>query len=262
LGDEENRTYSEHMSCESPSLAALKQRLAGYVPAVPPTRFALGADPLDAVLCGGLQRARLHEIWPAEALDLPTATGFALMLAARTSETGGPIIWIAEEKGERHRGALYPPGLSELGIDPARILFVHTPDAQALLRAAGDVTRSPVAGAAVIVPAGPMPSLDLTATRRLTLFAEQSGVTALLLRVADPQAPSAAATRWRVRAASSTVLEANAPGAPAFTLDLLRQRGGAPSYGWRLEWDRDRAHFTSLSRPVAADAGGGYLATG
>ncbi|HWI85789.1 MAG TPA: hypothetical protein VNT42_05620 [Sphingomonas sp.] len=249
------------MTCESPFPPALRKRLAGYEPAVPPARFALGVERLDTLLGGGLARARLHEIWPAEAVDGASATGFALMLAQCASRDG-PIVWIAEEKGDQKHGPLYPPGLAELGIDPARILFVRAPDEKALLRAAGDVMRSPAAGLAVIAPAGTAPLLDLTATRRLTLFAEASGVTPILLRVADPQAPSAAATRWRVAAAPSQALDANAPGLPAFAIDLLRQRGGAPSFGWRLEWDRDRARFAALSRNLAADAGGGYLAAG
>jgi len=250
------------MTCESPFPSALRKRLARYEPALPPARFTLGVAPLDTILGGGLARARLHEIWPAEAADGANATGFALMLAQRASAAGGPIIWIAEEKGEQKNGPLYPPGLVELGIDPARILFVRAPDEKALLRAAADVVRSPAAGITVIAPAGPAPLLDLTASRRLTLFAEASGTTAILLRVADPQAPSAATTRWRVAAATSQALDANAPGHPAFAVDLIRQRGGAPSSGWRLEWDRDRARFAPLSRDLAADAGGGYLATG
>jgi protein ImuA len=131
-----------------------------------------------------------------------------------------------------------------------------------VLRAAGDVVRSPAAETVVIEPAGTASALDLTASRRLTLFAERSGTTAILLRTADPQGPSAAITRWRVASTLSTALEADAPGHPAFLLDLVRQRGGAPSFGWRLEWDRDRACFAPLSRDLAADAGGGYLAAG
>jgi protein ImuA len=226
---------------------------------VPPVRRALGVAALDDALGGGLAVARLHEMWPAEAEDAPSATGFALLAAMKTAGAAGPIVWI-EQQGKQAR--IYPPGLAELGVDPARILFVNAPDEKALLRAAGDVTRSPAAKAVVIVPAGPARLLDLTASRRLTLFAERSGTTAILLRTADPQAPSAATTRWQVAAARSQALEANAPGLPVFTLDLLRQRGGAPSYGWTLEWDRDRARFTPLSRSVAADAGGEYLAAG
>jgi protein ImuA len=256
------------MPCESPPLAA-RQRPAGSVPKiavahaetiVPPTRLPLGLEPLDAVLGGGLAKARLHEIWPAATADTPSATGFALLLALKASGPTGTIVWIGQE--DRRSGALYPPGLAELGIDPARLLFVAAPDETALLRAAGDVVRSPAVAATVIAPAGPAPTLDLTASRRLTLFAERSGTTAFLLRTADPRAPSAATTRWQVAAAPSRALEANAPGHTAFSLDLVRQRGGAPSHGWQVEWDRDRARFAPLSRSVAADAGGGYLATG
>jgi protein ImuA len=256
------------MTCESPPLPA-PQRPTGTKPKiafthtesiVPPSRFALGLEPLDTALGGGLARARLHEIWPVAVEDGPSATGFALMLALRASGEKGTIVWIGQEHGRA--GALYPPGFAELGIDPRRILFVAAPEEKALLRAAGDVVRSPAAAVAVIAPAGPAPLLDLTASRRLTLFAERSGTTAILLRAIDPQMPSAATTRWRVAAAPSQALEANAPGQTAFNLDLLRQRGGAPSHGWQVEWDRDRARFAPLSRAVAADAGGRYLATG
>jgi len=255
------------MSCESPPPFAHK-RPAGPVPGIvlaraepitSPARFALGVAKLDGALGGGLAAARLHELWPAQAEDAPSAAGFAMLMALKAAGNKGAIVWIEQQA---RQGRLYPPGLAELGIDPARILFVNAPDEKTLLRAAGDVVRSPAPGAAVIVPAGPARLLDLTASRRLTLFAEASGTTAILLRAADPQAPSAATTRWRVAGAPSRALEANAPGSPAFTLDLLRQRGGAPSYGWQLEWDRDRAHFTPLSRDLAADAGGEYLAAG
>ena len=255
------------MTCEStPSPAP--RRLAGSLPkivlaqagpVVPPARFALGVPDLDAVLGGGLAEARLHELWPAGPDDAPNAAGFALLLALRAARGAGAIVWI-EQQGKQ--GRLYPPGLAELGIDPARTLFVNTPDEKALLRAAGDVVRSSAARVAVIAPAGPARLLDLTASRRLTLFAESSGTTAILLRTADPHAPSAATTRWRVAAAPSQALDANAPGHSAFALDLLRQRSGAPSYGWRLEWNRDRARFAPLSRTLAADAGGGNLAAG
>jgi len=256
------------MTCESPPLAAC-QRPAGPVPTIAfahakaialPARLPLGLEPLDAVLGGGLAKARLHEIWPAAAADAPSATGFALLLALKASGPSDMIVWIGQE--DRRGGALYPPGLAELGIDPARLLFVTAPDEKDLLRAAGDVVRSSAVAATLIAPAGRAPMLDLTASRRLTLFAERSGSTAFLLRTADPKMPSAATTRWQVAAAPSRVLEANAPGQPAFTLDLMRQRGGAPSHGWQVEWDRDRARFAPLSRAVAADAGGGYLAAG
>jgi len=246
---------------ESSLSPALRKRIAGLVPATPPSRFTLGAERLDAVLGGGLARARMHEIWPAQEADQASAAGFALMLAVRAAGPEGTIFWIADEAGQRHTGPIHPPGLAELGADPGRFLFVTVPDEKALVRIAGDVVRSPAAGTAVIAAGGPARVLDLTASRRLTLFAERSGVTAILLRTRDPQAPSAAATRWQVSTAPSIPLEADAPGHPAFAVDLVRQRAGAPSPGWQLEWRRDAATFTSLPRSVPAAAGGGFVAS-
>jgi protein ImuA len=242
---------------ESPDLPALKARFAGFEFQAAASRFGLGAERIDAALEGGLSSARLHELWPATPEDSAAATGFALMLALRAGKRGGNIVWLSEEAAERRQGPLYPLGLAELGADPAQLLFVNAPDGKALLRAAGDVVRSPAAGTAVIAPRESV--FDLTATRRLTLFAERSGVTAILLRPADPHIPSAAATRWQVAAAPSVPLEANAPGHTALTIELVRQRGGPPVAPTWLEWDRDACRFAHLSRAHPADAGGGLL---
>lgn len=228
----------------------------------PPARFALGVARIDAALGGGLARARLHELYPAGGDDIAAAAGFALMLALRADGRTGPFVWIAEDRLEKRFGRLHAPGAAELGADPARLLFVDAPDEKGLLKIAADVVRSPAAGVAVIAPAGPAPAFDLTATRRLTLFAERSGVTAILLRACAPQAASAAATRWRVRAAPSTPLEADAPGHTALSIELERQRGGAPLAALRVEWDRDRHCFAPLPGDLAAVPGGGYVAAG
>jgi len=224
-------------------------------------RVPLGAGRIDAALGGGLALARLHELYPAEAEDAPAACGFAVMLALTLGGRAGNIVWIGEEASEKRLGRLYPPGLAELGADPARLLFVVAPDAKS--RTAADVVRSPAAGIAVIAPNGLAPGMDLTATRRLTLFAERSGVTAILLRSCEGRSPTAAATRWCVRSAPSRLLDADAPGHTALLVELVRQRAGAPLPPFRVEWDRDRAAFAApLSGAVPADAGGGLLATG
>lgn len=238
------------------------RRLALECAAPAVARVPLGAPRIDAALGGGLARARLHELYPAEAEDAPAAYGFALMLALALGGRAGNIVWIGEEASEKKLGRLYPPGLAELGADPARLLFVVAPDAKSLLRTAADVVRSPAAGIAVIAPNGIAPGFDLTATRRLTLFAERSGVTAILLRTCEARAPSAATTRWCVRSAPSRLLDADAPGHPALLVELVRQRAGAPLPPFRLEWDRDRAAFAApVPGAVPADAGGGFVAS-
>lgn len=242
------------------SLAPLRQLCRP--PSRPSARAPLGAAALDAALGGGLARGRLHELWPETPHDGASALGFALMLADRIAGNAGTVLWITEDAAERRAGSLYGPGLAELGIDPARLLLVRVPDERALLRAAGDVARSPAVAALVVACAGRCPMLDLTASRRLTLFAEGSGATVLLLRIVDPAQPSAAATRWRVASLPSVILDADAPGHPAFRADLVRQRGGPPSLGWRMEWRRDERRFAPLPGDRAALAGGGQLARG
>jgi protein ImuA len=92
--------------------------------------------------------------------------------------------------------------------------------------------------------------LDLTASRRLAMAAESSGVTTLLLRIAAAPAPSAAQTRWRVAAAPSLPLAANAPGHPAFDLELMRQRGGPEGLRWQVEWNRETRILADAAAPL------------
>ncbi|QEL26468.1 hypothetical protein FQV39_07755 [Bosea sp. F3-2] len=207
---------------------------------------------MDEALNGGLARAALHEIYAAEVADLATATGFALGLALRAGAAEEkiaerPILWARQDFVDAEAGRLHAPGLNELGLDPARLLLVRARDGESVLRAGAEAARCPALGAVLIEPWGEPRAFDLTASRRLALAAEGSGVPVLLLRVAAAETPSAARTRWQVRALASRALEANAPGAPAFVVRLLRQRGGAAEREWHVEWDRDRRTFAERS---------------
>jgi protein ImuA len=120
-----------------------------------------------------------------------------------------------------------------------------------VLRAAEEAARCAPLGAVLIEPWGEPRALDLTATRRLALAAETSGVPLIMLRLAAAPAPSAATTRWEVRAALSSPLAANAPGHPAFAVTLARRKAGAGGQSWTVEWDRDRCEFRSLAAVVS-----------
>ena len=217
----------------------------------------LGYAGLDAAIGGGLVRGRLHEVFAREPADGCGAAGFAAMLACLAGQGDAPLFWLREEAAER-QGVLHAPGLAEIGVDPGRMVLVVTPDPVALLRAAVDVVRCASVGAAVIELWRRPRALDLTASRRLALAAEASGVTPLLLRIAAEPGPSAAQTRWSVHAAPSDAIEAGAPGPPAFVVRLLRQRGRPDGDAWHLEWDRDRACFRgqALSGAVVSAASG------
>ncbi len=249
--------------------AALKARLARILSASsekkadrsdnPPTHFTFGVDALDQPLCGhggepGLPRAALHEIHGAGRDDLTSTAAFSLLLAERCRHADTvpdrPVLWVSEGAETRRQGRLYPPGLAELGLDPAQIIHVEAADSIAALRAAAEGTRSPAMAAVIVALSGRKPKgLNLTATRRLSLSARESGVLTLLLRSGsdpgDPM-PSAAWSRWQVAAAPSASLAANAPGHPAFDISLLRHRSGLYGLDARLEWNREQHIFRAL----------------
>ena len=212
---------------------------------------SLGHADIDAALGGGLERGKVHELFSADAADAGSAAGFAAMLARRLE---GHLLWLRQESAQR-QGRLHAPGLMGLGLDPAGLTMAVLPDPVALLRAAADVVRCPSVGVAVIELWKMPPVLDLTASRRLALAAEASGVTVLMLRVDARAAPSAAQTRWSVASLPSRALAANAPGHPALELELLRQRGRPAGGRWQVEWSRDQGCFRDRESGEAAASG-------
>jgi len=132
----------------------------------------------------------------------------------------------------------------DLGLDPARLVLVQAPDTLALLRAGAEAMACAALAAVLIEPYGRAVAFDLTVSRRFMLSAARSGVLGLALRGGDP-VPSAAQSRWHIAAAPSSALAADAPGAPAFTVTLLRHRSGIAGFATRMEWDRDSASFTA-----------------
>ena len=260
------------MSDSAEIIASLRQRIAAVerVRAVAvPCLVATGHAGIDSALGGGLARAGLHEIF-GQAQDDSNALGgcaggFAAMLASRIAgaePTPATIFWLREASAERRGGCLHAPGLAELGLDPGRVVLGVLDDPASLLKVANDVVRCPDVAVAVIELWREPRVLDLTASRRLAVAAEASGVTVLMLRAEAEPSPSAAHTRWSVAAACAAPLDADAPGHPTLDVQLLRQRGGRADLGWRVEWDRDAKIFrdAALSGALLATSGGGPLA--
>lgn len=239
------------------TLAALKATLARLEPGVIPSaspQFSLGLPALDEQLAGGLALGAVHEVFAAGAADGPAATGFAMALAARAAP-GARLVWVRQRMVEAELGRPHGPGLAAFGLDPGRVLLVRAEDAAAAVRAVQDAARAPCLGAVVVEIWGEPRILDPTTSRRLSLAAGGTGVTVLMVRVAARPAPSAAASRWQVCAAPSRPLAAGAPGAPAFSISLLRHRAGVPPREWLVEWDRDQCRFRDrapLPRRLAA----------
>jgi len=246
------------MSESVATLARLRRRIArieGARPHDSPDRFATGHAAIDAWLGGGLARGRLHEAMVEDPSDAASLNGFSAILAMLAGE-GKPILWLRTERDEKRGGRLYATGLEELGLHGGDLLLGLVKDDDALLKAANDAARCAGLGALVVELWGDPRPLDLTATRRLMLAAEASGVTVLLVRAAARESPSVAETRWRVSPAPSTPLVADAPGPPGFDIELLRRRAGPAGQRWRVEWNRETHAFQS---PAATPLSGAAL---
>lgn len=200
---------------------------------------------IDERLGGGLAHRGLHECFAATAEDASAAAGFAIMLAMRAC-SGRPLVWVREKRCARQTGHLHAVGIAELGFDPVNLVLVDADDTLAVLRASADAVKCSPVGAVVIEPWGKAQSYDLTASRRLSMAAAASGVFTLVVRADADPLPSAAQTRWRVAAAPSSPLPADAPGHPAFDIVLLRHRGGVAGFETCVEWNRDTRSFAPL----------------
>lgn len=208
-------------------------------------QFSTGSDTIDAALGGGLRRGAVHEIFGASIMDEPSAAGFAVTLAVRASGKK-PVVWVRQDFVGLEMGEIYPPGLAELGLSPDRLILVRARDGPSVLRAGEEAARCPPLGALLVEPWGNPKMLDLTASRRLSLAAARSNVPLFLVRAGGTPMASAADTRWSVRSALSVGLDAEAPGHPAFEVELLRDRVGAQRRNWTVEWNRDGRIFRDI----------------
>ena len=240
------------MSVSRESLSALKQSMetigrdgARWFGGRDVNRVELGFSEVDQALGGGLLRAATHDILPRSAQDGGTATGFALALIARLA-FGVPWVWVRQDMAAREIGEPYGPGLAAFGLDPASLVLVAVPDAKEALRAAEESLRCQALGAVLFEPWGDPKQLDLTATRRLALAAEESGVTLITLRSGGHFPLGSCRTRWEIGAAISQSAGEEELGFPAFSARLVlnRQAGaGGPGGAWSMEWNHEKRLF-------------------
>ena len=210
-----------------------------------------GVPAIDDVLpSGGLAIGALHEV-SSSGPQGEHATAATLFIAGILARLSGPVIWVVE------RNDLYPPALAAVGLTPARVIFVEARKAE-ILQAAEDAVRARGLGGVAVEISG---RLTMTASRRLQLAAEQSGVTTLLLRRSrkhdDPavSTPSAATSRWRVVSLPSPPPLTDLPDTPGLSrawwrVDLIRCRG-ADGASWVVEACDGAGQITLAQGPVS-----------
>ncbi len=212
-----------------------------------PATLPFGIPTIDTILGGGLARGALHEVAAVGEAHLPTAAGFALVLAQRSAPSPR-LFWISEDMALAEGGVLHGAGLDAFNLAPERLVTVSTAHRRDLLWAMEETLRCRATTAVIgEMRAG---AIDGVAVRRLSLAAAESGTLALLLRTEPSSDASTAVTRWVVGAAPSI-----APDAPRFAAQLVRNRFG-PTGSWILEWSNRDEQFILAThpQPVAAPA--------
>lgn len=213
------------------------------------TLLSLGAP--DEVLKGGLGLGELHELAPIAPFHSGAGSGFALALSTLALRDG-PVVWVQQDFAALETGALYGLGCDLFGLASSRLLAVRTATPRDTLWAMEEAVKTSGIAAVIGELAQDGQAADLTATRRLSLAAQQGGGLCLLLRQAAHSQPSAAATRWVIAATPGATDGFGGLGRTAFRLSLTKNRRG-PCGSWVLQWDHHAKRFLpALSVAVAA----------
>ncbi|UWR26715.1 hypothetical protein K3757_01945 [Sulfitobacter sp. S223] len=179
-------------------------------------------------------------------------TAFVLSCLPRSK---APVLWVQDRASRLENGRVYGPALK--GVTLLRVEVSHARDVLwAMEEGAACAGLSAVVGEVHGAP----PVLDFTATKRLAMRSEASGVPVWMIRSGAVEGLSAARERWRIGSLPSQIhtYNAAAPGAPVWEAELFRARGRSPGT-WTVnhEGRENRLRFLPRSGdgPLEADHG-------
>lgn len=162
------------------------------------------------------------------------AIGFALAQLP----AGKPLLWVQDRLSAFEAGRPHGGGLKRFGADPDRLVLVCARDAGDVLWTMEEGLKCAALGGVIGEVWGAARALDFTASKRLALRAERTGIPVTLLRFSAPEDLSAARRRWRVTSLPSAPHpgDPKAPGAPRWRAELFRARDRTPGV-WEAEYD-------------------------
>lgn len=208
-----------------------------------------GLDEIDRALPGGgIASGALHEL--AGSPELADDASATIFLAAILARMEGSIFWCLQWRD------LFAPALHHVGLNADRVIHVEAGSDKNVLLAMEECLRHEGVGGVV----GEVRKYSTTASKRLALAAEGSGVTAFVFRrgcaaniIAEG---TAAVTRWRISAAASEALDIPSLGRPRWQVALERVRGGEPR-SWIVEGADAQGRISLpaalVDRPAAQD---------
>lgn len=218
-----------------------------------------GIERFDGSLRGGLPLAGLTEIHGPQTRDAGAVAGFTLALLslqAKTSQAPVPFLWIGTAEIFREAGLPYALGLQRrFGLHPGTLLVSRSEKLADTLWIAEEAARQVSLSAIILEIRGNPQKLDLVATRRLHLRAQEAGHALFLLRHAGQPEPTAAPVRLIVEASPAAQRETIAGflphsiGPPRFAVTIGKNRF-SPSTRFLLEWNSDDRAFVERQEPA------------
>ena len=170
----------------------------------------------------------------------PRDGGWAGFLLAQL-DASKPLLWVQERMAILESGRIHPPGLPS-----PNLIHVEARDAKDALWAMEEGLRCSALSCVIGEIWGDPRALDFTATRRLAVASERSGVAAFLIRLGGHANLSGARMRWRIASAPSLIndLDSKAPGSPVWDAELFRARAMPPGR-WTITHDAGAFHLVA-----------------
>ena len=170
----------------------------------------------------------------------PRDGGWAGFLLAQV-DSAKPLLWVQERMAILESGRVHPPGLPSQNL-----IHVEARDARDALWAMEEGLRCCGLSAVIGEIWGDPKALDFTATRRLAVASERSGVAAFLIRLGGHANLSGARMRWRIASAPSLAndFDPKAPGLAAWDAELFRARGMPPGR-WSVAHEAGAFHLVA-----------------
>ena len=209
------------------SHAALRQLLGDTEPEVKrdekPNGEFFGVERVDRLVRCDLGRS-LHIFGAENARDFGLVAGFSLAVLSRLRIQNKTIVWVTQSLAGMEGGRLHGCGIQEMAMRPSDFIWVDAKRSADVLWAIEECLASKAVAAVVgeVLDDG---AIELTATRRIALRSERSGVPAYIVTArSSAGVATAARTRWSIGPLPSrtqTLL-----GAPSWSLKLIKNRSG------------------------------------
>jgi protein ImuA len=181
----------------------------------------------------------IHEFFCSSAEEASASSGFISGVLSSLMQSGGVTLWISSSR------TLFPPALKTFNLQPHNLIFIDLKREADALWAMEEALKC----TGLVSVVGEIRGLSFTASRRLQLAVEESGVTGFILRRNPSNMATACVTRWKITPAASAPQD-GLPGLgfPRWNIELLKVRNGKPG-NWQMEWagGKFRAVYKAVS---------------